>query len=596
MSLEWQQVFVFALIVAIFAAFVWDRISIELVALGGTGVLLALGVLDHDDLLDCFSNPAPATIGALFILSASMERTGLIALFGSWFNRFARGSERRALLFILLVCPPLSAFVNNTPLVVVLMPMLLGFCRETGVKPSKLLIPLSFATILGGTCSMAGTSTNILVDGVARDLDIPGFSGFSLFDIAPLGIVYALVGGFYLWWFAPKLLPSRDTLSTLLETENTREFFLQALVPADSSIIGKTVAEAFSGGGHPSSILEIKRRGLAMADRLDEIRIEAGDRLLLRAGVRGVEALRNLQGLKVGVGHHVDLTPMEERQAVLMEGIIGPDSRLVGRTLREIGFRQKYGTLLLAIHREGVNITKDFENMRFAFGDTLLVEGSQEGINRLLEGRDFIALSQEIPQTYARGKAPIAIAGMALFIVLGASGVNTLTAAFLCALGVMLGGAVKPSEAYEAIDWKILFLIVGMIGIGTAMEKTGAAATLANTVAGGFAPFGPWVLLSMTYLLASVLTETLSNNAVAVVMTPLVVRLAEAVDASPVPFLVALMFGASASFATPIGYQTNTYVFGAGGYLFKDFVRIGLPLNVMLWVLATCLIPWIWPF
>lgn len=600
-SPDWQQYFVFALTFAIFAAFLWGKRSVELVALGGAGVLLMTGIIDRDDLLAAFSNPAPVTIGALFIISAALERTGQIARLGRVFNAVAKGSETRALFAVILVCSVCSAFVNNTPLVVILLPVILGFCRESGAKPSRLLIPMSYATILGGTCSMAGTSTNILVDGIAREQGLPAFD---LFSIAPLGVIYATVGGAYLMVFGRKLLPARDTLATLLDATKGREFLIQAAVTEGSSLIGQTVVEALSGRSRKLRVMEVRRRGRVLEESLSQIRLEDGDRLLIRTGTKGVAELHRSEGVNVGLSES-DLRPMEEREAVLLEGMIGPNSNLVGRTLEQIAFRQRFGALILAIHREGQNITRDFESLTLDFGDTLLVEGSREGIERLKAERDFITLSEPRPEAFNLKKAPYAIGGIVLFVFLASFNfqwvglgleLDTFAAAFMAALFVLLAGCLQPREAYDAVDWKILLLIIGMLVLGTAMDKTGAASTLASVVATKLEPLGPWGILCGIYLLASIMTEMVSNNAVAVVLAPIGIRIAEAVDVSPTPFLIAVMFGASASFATPIGYQTNTYVFGAGGYQFKDFVKVGLPLNLLLWVVASVMIPILWPF
>jgi len=599
---DMQQYFVFGLVLAVFGAFLWGRLSVELVALGGAGLLLVTGILGRDDILAAFANPAPVTIGALFIISAALERTGQIAKLGRLFNAVAKGSERRALAALLIVCAVCSAFVNNTPLVVILLPVILGFCRDSGAKPSRLLIPMSYATILGGVCSMAGTSTNILVDGIARE---QGVAEFNLFSIAPLGIVFALVGGSYLWFFGAKLLPARDTLATLLDATKGREFLIQAAVPEGSPLIGKPGVEVLEGRSRKLKIIEVRRRGRVLEDSLSAIVIEEGDRILIRTGTKGVAELHRSDDVKVGLGEN-DLAPMEKREAVLLEGMIGPNSPLAGKSLTEIAFRQRFGALILAIHREGQNITRDFETLRLEFGDTLLVEGSREGIERLKAERDFITLSEPTPENFNLKKAPFALSGILLFIFLasfnfawvGLPGVkfDTFSAAFLSALFVLLTGCLRPREAYDAVDWKILLLIIGMLVIGTSMDKTGAATTLATKVTDLLGPLGPWGILCGVYLLASIMTEMVSNNAVAVVLAPIAIRIAEAIDVSPIPFLVAVMFGASASFATPIGYQTNTYVFGAGGYHFKDFVKIGVPLNLILWIVASCLIPLLWPF
>ena len=601
-GMEWQQVLVFGLTLAVFAAFLWDRFSVELVPLVAAAVLLMVGIVTREDVLAAFANPAPVTIGALFILTAALERTGQIARLGSAFNKVAKNSERRALAALLLGGGFFSAFVNNTPLVVILLPVVLGFCRDSGAKPSRLLMPMSFATILGGTCSMAGTSTNILVDGISREAGLPPFE---LFSIAPLGLIYLLIGCTYLWLFGAKLLPARDTLATLIDSSRGREFLIQAVVPEGSAMIGKTVVEALAQRLGKLKVIEVRRRGRVMAEALNLIQLEAGDRLLIRTGTKGVAELHRSDDVNVGLGEG-DLKPMEQREAVLLEGMIGPNSPLVGRTLAEIAFRQRFGALILAIHREGQNITRDFDRLRLEFGDTLLVEGAREGIERLKRERDFITLSEPAPETFNVRRAPYAVAGIVLFVFLasfdfawiGLPGVNfdTFAAAFLAAIFVLAVGCLRPREAYDAVDWKILLLIIGMLVLGTAMDKTGAAMVLATSVSKWLGPLGPWGILCGIYLLASVMTEVVSNNAVAVILAPILIRIAEALEVSPLPFLVAVMFGASASFATPIGYQTNTYVFGAGGYRFKDFAKVGVPLNLLLWVVASLLIPVFWPF
>ena len=598
----WHQPLVFFLLFGTFLLFWKDRLSVELISLSAAGILLLTGILTPPEVLKCFANPAPVTIGALFILTAALERTGQIERLGGVFNKLAGGSERRALLLILVGCIFLSAFVNNTPLVAILLPVIMGFCRESGSKPSKLLIPLSFATILGGTCSLAGTSTNILVSGMARE---QGIASLSLFSIAPLGLIYAAVGGLYLWFFAPRLLPSRDTLSTLIAPGSNREFLLELLLPAGSKLIGQNAESATDKHIGKMRILQIRRHGEVLPDLLGELTLQEGDRLLIRTGTKGVANLKQSDQVRIGLDN-ADLVAMEETEAVLLEGMLVPGSEFVGETVGEIGFRRNFGILVLAIHREGANITNLLREERLEFADTLLVQGSRESIERLKLQRGFISLSEPQAETYNRKKAPLAIAGFAIFILLasfpftaiGLPGISfdTFSAAFIAALFVLLTGSVKSTEAYQAVDWRILLLIVGMLALGGAMEKTGAALTMANSLIELAGPLGPWGMLCGVYLIATILTELVSNNAVAVVLTPIVIKLAHTLDVSPLPFLIALMFGASASFATPIGYQTNTYVFGAGGYRFSDFIKVGLPLNIILWLTASALIPRIWPF
>ena len=600
--MDWQQVVFFTVTLVVFASFVVGRWPIELTALSAATVLLVTGLLSPAELLACFSNSAPVTIAALFVLTAALERTGQIARLGEVFNLLAKGSEKRALALILVGCIIISAFVNNTPLVVVLMPVILGFCKQTGHKASRLLIPLSFATILGGTCSMAGTSTNILADGLMRK---QGLDGLSLFSIAPLGLIYAAVGGLYLWFLSGKLLPDRTPMAGTQLPLRGRDFLVQVAVSTNSPFIGRSLKNVLQLQKGRPSILEVRRRGQILTQSLEAIVLEENDRILIRTGTRGVTQLKNVDGFALGDDQE-GFEALERRDAFLVEGMVGEHSGLVGKTLQELGFRQTYAALILAIHREGRNVSESFESIRLEAGDVLLVEGTSEGIDRLRKLRDFILLSEPNEVDYKGDKGRFALAGIGLFVLLASFNFawiglpqlqfDTFAAAFVSAVFVLVTGCLRPSEAYEAIDWRIILLIVGMLGLGTVMETSGAAATLADGLVGVVGPLGPLAILCGLYLLTTILTEMISNNAVAVILVPIAISLSESLSVSPLPFVIAVMFAASASFATPIGYQTNTYVFAAGGYEFSDFVRVGLPLNALLWITATVVIPILWPF
>ncbi len=588
-----QLLLVGLIVVMVFVAFVREWASPDIIAMTAFCVILVTGILNTQEILAVFSNPAPITIAAMFVLSAALDRTGTIEALGLVFARLAGKGELRALFVLMVMTATVSAFVNNTPVVVVFMPIVLALARQTGLKASRLLIPLSFASMLGGTCTLIGTSTNLVVDGVART---HGMAPFGMFEFTKLGIIYAVVGIAYLLTVGRFLLPRRETLSTLLIPNDRREFLTQAVISRDSPLLGKKIADTPLAKMKGIRIIEITRGGERLTTPLNEVVFQAGDQLLLKSAVAGVKDIQETAGLALSAKEQLGLQNVETRSAILMEGIIGPQSTMVGKTLRQLNFRQKYGALILAVHRQGKNLREKFENVQLDFGDTLLVEGPVDGIHRLMEERDFLSLTEPKQRPYRRAKAPLAIAVITAVVVLAAFGVLPIAAlALIAAVAVVLFRCVDPGEAYEAIEWKVIFLILGMLAVGLSVEKTGGAALIAQGAIDIFGRFGPLVMISITYALAVCITELISNTATAILLTPLVIALAAGMGLDGRPFVVAVMFGSSACFATPIGYQTNTYVYGAGGYRFSDFPRVGLLLNLLLWIVASVFIPIMWP-
>ncbi|MFV1995635.1 MAG: SLC13 family permease [Verrucomicrobiales bacterium] len=550
--------------------------------------------LDTGEILSVFSNPAPITIACMFVLSAGLERTGVIDVMGKFFIRIAGTTELRVLLVLMTLGAVLSAFINNTPVVVVFLPIVLSLARSTDLKASRLLIPLSFASILGGTCTLTGTSTNLIIDGIAQQ---HGQTPFTMFELTKLGLVYAAVGFVYMIFIGRRLLPKHENHGTELDEPDGRDFLTQFSVEKESELIGKTLLETLLKEIPEARILEVRRRGVPLETPLDELEIRQGDRLLVTLHGTSFEGLKETEGIRFAAQKNLNLKTLETRPLKLMEGIVGARSSLIGKTLNTLRFRQRYGVHILAVHRQGVDLKKDFGDLRLAFGDTLLIEGPLSGINQLQGETDFVSLNEPRERTFLRGRLWLGT-GIAAAFILGASfQVLSIPAlAILAALAMIVSRCLSSKQAYLAVQWDIIFLIFGMLALGLAMQESGAARLMVDGVTGIFGTSSPYVLLAVVYLLCSTLTELISNNAVAALLTPIVIGIAASLDVDARPFIVAMMFGCSASFATPIGYQTNTYVYGAGGYRFSDFPKVGLPLNFILWLVATLLIPVFWPF
>ncbi|QLH39659.1 MAG: sodium-coupled transporter [Defluviicoccus sp.] len=589
-----QMILVMALVGLVFFGMVKELIAPEILALGGVALLLSLGILTTNDVLKVFSNTAPFTIGCLFILSAALERTGVIDAMGQAMARVPWTSPWQALMVMMLGSMVLSAFINNTPIVVIMTPVVIALAHSLGSSTSKFLIPLSFATILGGTCSMIGTSTNILVDGVARQ---HGMEPFGLFEISPAGFVYGVVGIFYMGLIGWRLLPDRQTLSDALIDLSQRKFLTELVVPHDSPMIGKTLADAGLTRKRGYKVIDLIRSEGSFDPEHGEPTLAAGDRVVLRMSVAEFMGLRSAGDVIVETSSQHALEPIASRGVRMMEGIVGPRSSFVGQRVADLNLRRLYDTYILAIHRQNENLHGNFDQVRLQFGDTLLLEGPPDGLKRLFDRQELINLTEVTERPFRRNKAWIAIIAVLAVIILSAFEALPIAAiSFITATIVVGGGCLDAEEAYKAIHWPILMLIFAMLALGGAMESTGAGAVIVAYITGLVGSLGPVAVLSIVYALTSLLTEFMSNNAAAILITPIAIGLAQQMGVDPRPFAIAVMFAASASFSTPIGYQTNTFVYGAGGYKFTDFVRVGLPLNIILWAVASFVLPIFWPF
>lgn len=572
-------------VAVMFTLFLRESYPTEIIALGGAGFLLITGVLSAERALEVFSNPAPWTIAAMFILSGALVRTGTLEQLTQFALAHAKTSPKRVLgglaVFVILA----SAFMNNTPVVVIMIPVVIEMAAHLKLAPSKLLIPLSYLAILGGLCTLLGTSTNLLVDGVAQ---AEGLAPFTLFEITPLAVILVVIGVVYMRLFAPFLLPDRASISDILGRVHKRNFLTQIVIPEGSQLIGSAPnqIERFRRDG--IRVYDVIRKDVSLRRVLPTIHLEAGDQVVLRTEMGSILSLRDDANVELA-------DKLGETETIIVEALIAPTSKLVGRSLRELRLRRRFGVYPIALHRRNQNLTDQLEEVKIEIADTVLLEGASEDIQRMAQELDLTQLERPQSRPFRRKKAPIVLAALGATVFLSALGLAPI---FVLAAGavalVFLTRTIDSEEGFEAIDGRLLCLIFSMLAVGAALQSSGAVMIIVEALAPYLKLLPPFFVIWSIYLMTSILTELVSNNAVAVVVTPIAIAVGNNLGIDPRALVVAVMVAASASFATPIGYQTNTLVYGPGGYQFTDFLKIGLPLNLLIGLAASALIPLIW--
>jgi di/tricarboxylate transporter len=578
--------------------FVTEWLPADITALTIAVLLIVLGLVTPDEGIAGFGNSATITVMAMFILSAGITRTGVVQIFRDLLLKWGGKSITRQILVMGILVGPISGFINNTAVVAIFLPIIEDWCKKRGVSPSKLLMPLSFVTILGGMITLIGTSTNVLASGIAKEL---GYQEFGLFQFTQLGIITFLIGLAYMAFIAPRLLPNRRNLNNDIISEDygLEDYVTEIIVNHNSKLIGQTLQSAHLRQDFAIDILEIIRDGERLPQPIVNRRILAEDILMVRGKTEDVLKIRTERDLDLLPDIKFNPQKLETELSSVNEGVaevlILSNSRLIGTTLKDLRFRQRYNLTVLAIRRGEELIRDRLNRIPLRFGDLLLVRGERQSLLGLQTNRELLVIEQKEPVAIRRDKAWIAIAIILGVILMAALNLLPILVSALAGVVLMIvTGVLKPGEVYGAVRWDVIFLLAGLIPLGTAMENSGATQWLADNllvVGGNFN--GYWILLFF-FVITSLLTEILSNNASVVLLIPIAVKVAESLNLNPVAMMFAVTFAASNSFMTPIGYQTNTMVYSPGGYKFGDFFHVGAPLNLLMAIVTPLLIIWLY--
>lgn len=585
---------VYGLILLAVVLFINKRISFDITSLILLAVLVVSGILTPKEGLSGFSNPATVTIACMFILSEGLRRTGALDIVGEYFFRLSKLNYRLAMFIIMLVVGVISAFINNTAAVAIFIPIIISLSRDLGKSASKLLMPLSFAAMFGGVCTLIGTSTNLLVDSIATD---NGLAGFSMFEFAPVGIIFFVAGFVYLFTVGINLIPERRKDESLTDTFEMQSYLTDVILQPNSPFVDTPLENTKLIQDLDLNIVEVfDADGNSKPDR-HSIKLESKDVLRIRGSVKELNKLLNREDVLIKPNKDWEDKDFELGNAQLVEAVIAPESSFEGKKLKHIELYHHYEALVLAIRQQGKVQQEHLSDIRLQSGTSLLLYAKKERVNDIKSAEEFVLATEIKVPDFKESKIPVAI-GIILGVVgIAALGILPIVATAICGVILMvLTGCLSNEEAYQSINWKVIFLLGGVLPLGVAMQKTGAAQLLVDGVIMNLVSFGPTAVLSAFFFLSMMLTNLISNQATAALLAPIAIEASTGIGINAEPLLVAVTMAASLSFMSPIGYQTNTMIFGPGQYKFMDFVKVGTPLNLFFWIIGTFSIPLFWPF
>lgn len=588
--MAWDGWFTIIVTLTVLVVLTLTRVRPHIAMVTALTVLLATGILDAQQALAGFSNSGLITVAAMFIVAAGLHSSGGVdILVKSLLGKPKTIRQSYLKMFTPVVF--LSAFLNNTPVVATMVPGLLAWCKRINMSPSKIMIPLSYTAILGGTITMIGTSTNLVVNGQYQALT--GEAGFSLFSITVVGLPVAILGLLFMWLFFPKWLPD---ISKSPAFKNVREFTLEVMVEPGGVLVGQSVQQAELREQKSVFLVEIERNGTLLSAVSSEERLQGGDRLVFAGDTQGITDLLRIRGIVPSIsGAENTVLAADRPERSLVEAVVSPHCSAIGETIREAAFLERYGAIIMAVARNGERVPGNLSNIILQAGDTLLLEARPAFVSRQRYNKDFLLindLGQEAPD---HTKAKLAwLILISLVLAAGVGITSMLTASLIGAVLMIMTGCCSVSQAERSLDFTVILTIAASFALGAALQQTGVANYLASNIV-FLSQNQPWLMLIMAYLAISLLTEVITNNAAAVLMLPIILEMTAKAGLNNEPFVFAVMMAASASFATPLGYQTNLMVYGPGGYHFRDFLKVGIPMNLFIAAVTLITIMIIWP-